>query len=292
VDISGVITARKALFDEYLDRYLGEARTASGIFEAFAYSLQAGGKRIRPVLAMLACEAAGGGAAHALPAGLAVEMIHTFSLIHDDLPALDNDDLRRGRPTCHRRFGEATAILAGDALIFQALSVLCAAPYPAQVKVDLCTFLAEVCGTNGLVQGEHEDVMAEGRDVPLDTIEGIYGRKTSRLFEFCLYAGARVACEDAALTRALALYGTHLGHAFQAIDDILDVTSDSRTLGKSAGKDIAQSKATVVKVLGLDGARSWAQNATDRAVQALDGIGGQGTHTLREIARWMLERAM
>lgn len=281
------------MFDAYLDRYLMEEdRTPSGVFEAFSYSLRAGGKRIRPVLAMLASEAAGGSGRDALPVGLAIEMIHTFSLIHDDLPALDNDDLRRGFATCHRKYGEATAILAGDALIFQALSVICASPYPPGVKVDICRALADVCGTNGLVQGEYEDVMAEGYELPLEAIEGIYTKKTSRLFELCLFAGARLACEDAALTQALASFGMHLGLAFQAIDDILDVTSDSETLGKSAGKDIAQGKATVVKALGLEEARSWARNATVRAVNELDGVGPDRSATLRELAFWMLGRVM
>lgn len=292
VDISALITTRKAVFDEYLAGYLRDAYSSSGIFEAFAYSLKAGGKRIRPILAMLACEAAGGQGPAALPVGLAIEMIHTFSLIHDDLPALDNDDLRRGMPTCHKKFGEATAILAGDALIFQALAVICTSSYSPQVKVDLCTAFADVCGTAGLVQGEYEDVMAEGRDVDLSKIEEIYTQKTSRLFEMCMYAGARVACDDKALTGFLAGFGTHLGLAFQAIDDILDVTSDSRTLGKSAGKDLVQSKATVVKALGLDAARTWAQTSTLKAIKALDGLRDDQAETLRGLASWMLKRVM
>lgn len=292
VDIGDVIAARRAVFEDYLSGYLDEPRMESGVIKACAYSLRAGGKRIRPVLSMLAAEAAGGHGRDALPAGLAIEMIHTFSLIHDDLPALDNDDLRRGMPTCHKKFGEATAILAGDALIFQALSVISSAPYPPQVKVDLCAALADVCGANGLVQGEYEDVMAEGADISLDRIERIYTRKTSRLFELCMYAGARTAGEDQGLPRRLAAYGTHLGQAFQAIDDILDVTADSHTLGKSAGKDVAQKKATVVKVLGLDGARSWAEQATDRAVEALEGLPRESSGMLRELAFWMLKRIM
>ncbi|HWR68831.1 MAG TPA: farnesyl diphosphate synthase [Desulfomonilia bacterium] len=292
MDISELIAARKTVFEDYLDRYLKDAQSGSEVFEAFAYSLRAGGKRIRPVLVMLATEAAGGHEGDALPAGLAIEMIHTFSLIHDDLPALDDDELRRGLPTCHKKFGEAMAILAGDALIFQALSVILTSPYAMQVKLDLCTALADVCGTNGLVQGEYEDVMAEGIDLPLDRIEGIYTRKTSRLFELCMYAGARIAREDPESARSLAVFGSHLGRAFQAIDDILDVTSDRQTLGKSPGKDLAKSKATVVKVLGIDGARSWAQEATGRAVKVLDGIVAVRTEVLRELAFWMLGRVM
>jgi geranylgeranyl diphosphate synthase type II len=292
VDIGVLITAKKAVFDEYLTGYLLETNSSSGVFEAFSYSLKAGGKRIRPILAMLASEAAGSHGEAALPVGLAIEMIHTFSLIHDDLPALDNDDLRRGLPTCHKKFGEATAILAGDALIFQALSVICTSRYPVQVKVDLCTAFADICGTSGLVQGEYEDVMAEGKDLSPSKIEEIYTQKTSRLFELCMYAGARVACDDDVLTRSLALFGTHLGLAFQAIDDILDITSDRETLGKSAGKDLAQNKATVVKALGIDEARTWAQAATVKAIKALDGIGPDKVENLKGLALWMLKRVM
>lgn len=287
-----MITTKKEVFDEYLTGYLLETNSSSGVFEAFSYSLKAGGKRIRPILAMLASEAAGGPDRAALPVGLAIEMIHTFSLIHDDLPALDNDDLRRGLPTCHKKFGEATAILAGDALIFQALSVICTSEYPSQVKVDLCTAMADICGTSGLVQGEYEDVMAEGKDVLPSKIEEIYTQKTSRLFELCMYAGARVACDDDVLTRSLAVFGTHLGLAFQAIDDILDITSDRETLGKSAGKDLAQNKATVVKALGIDAARAWAQAATFRAIQSLDGIRSDKAENLKGLALWMLKRIM
>lgn len=287
-----MITTKKEVFDEYLTGYLLETNSSSGVFEAFSYSLKAGGKRIRPILAMLASEAAGGPDRAALPVGLAIEMIHTFSLIHDDLPALDNDDLRRGLPTCHKKFGEATAILAGDALIFQALSVICTSEYPSQVKVDLCTAMADICGTSGLVQGEYEDVMAEGKDVLPSKIEEIYIQKTSRLFELCMYAGARVACDDDVLTRSLAVFGTHLGLAFQAIDDILDITSDRETLGKSAGKDLAQNKATVVKALGIDAARAWAQAATFRAIQSLDGIRPDKAENLKGLALWMLKRIM
>jgi geranylgeranyl diphosphate synthase, type II len=292
VDIGVLITTKKVVFDEYLTGYLLETNSSSGVFEAFSYSLTAGGKRIRPILAMLASEAAGGPDRAALPVGLAIEMIHTFSLIHDDLPALDNDDLRRGLPTCHKKFGEATAILAGDALIFQALSVICTSEYPSQVKVDLCTAMADICGTSGLVQGEYEDVMAEGKDVLPSKIEEIYTQKTSRLFELCMYAGARVACDDDVLTRSLAVFGTHLGLAFQAIDDILDITSDRETLGKSAGKDLAQNKATVVKALGIDAARAWAQAATFRAIQSLDGIRSDKAENLKGLAMWMLKRIM
>jgi geranylgeranyl diphosphate synthase, type II len=289
VDIKALTTGKKT-FDTFLAAYLKKTGIASGVFEAFSYSLTAGGKRIRPILAMLACESAGGRGEDALPAGLAVEMIHTFSLIHDDLPAIDNDSLRRGMPTCHAKYGEATAILAGDALIFEAVSVILGAPYPQDVKLGILARLADACGVNGLIQGEHEDILAEGKDISFEGVREIHRKKTSRLFELCMYAGARVATPDEKVIDALVSYGTGLGLAFQAIDDILDVTSTGEALGKTTGKDLAQGKATVVKSLGMDKARAWAGEVTAAAVAHLDGLDGEAAATLRSIAEGMLER--
>ncbi len=290
VDITALTSEKKDIFDNYLHAYLSAADTSSGIFKAFAYSLKAGGKRIRPVLTMLACECLGGKAEDTLPAGLAIEMVHTFSLIHDDLPALDNDDLRRGRPTCHARFGEATAILAGDALIFQALSVITAAGYSPRIKLDILEFMAEVCGVKGLVQGEHHDVMAEGKEVSMDEVCDIYRRKTARLFELCMFAGARIAGGAREQIGPLVSFGTYLGLAFQAIDDILDMTSSREVLGKSTGKDLAQGKATIVKALGLQESRRWARDMTEKAVGLLPAENGFRTENLKELALSMLER--
>jgi len=292
LDISALINAKKSIFDEYLFSYLKEEGIDSGIFEAFSYSLRAGGKRLRPLLTMLACETAGGDCRDALAAGLSIEMIHTFSLIHDDLPALDNDELRRGLPTCHKKYGEATAILAGDALIFQALSVICSSGYHVDVKLDICRTIAEVCGTKGLVQGEYDDIMAEHLELPLNKIEEIYLRKTARLFELCMFSGARIATGDQSMIQPLIMFGTNIGLAFQAIDDILDVTSSPEKLGKSLGKDIAQDKATIVKALGIDAARSWAQEATNKAIYHLEKLPEKKSETLRDLALWMMGRVM
>ncbi len=284
------LTTGKETFDRFLHEYLAKAALPSGVFEAFSYSLRAGGKRIRPSLAMLACECAGGTGTDALPAGLAIEMVHTFSLIHDDLPAIDNDQYRRGIPTCHAAFGEATAILAGDALVFEALSVILNAPWPKAVKLDILARLSDCCGVNGLIQGEYEDIMAEGRPLSFPEVEEIDRKKTSRLFELSLYAGARIATPDARVIGALVDYGISLGLAFQAVDDILDLTSNAQDLGKTTGKDAAQGKATVVKSLGLARARSWAGEMTDRAVSSIAGMDNAAAGALREIASAMLER--
>lgn len=292
VDITKLTAGKKKLFEDFLRSYLAEADTGSGIFEAFSYSLTAGGKRLRPILTMLSCECMSGQGTDALPAGLAIEMIHTFSLIHDDLPALDNDGLRRGLPTCHAKFGEATAILAGDALIFQALSVINSSPYPQDVKLDILKCISDVCGVEGLVQGEYRDVVAEGKDLSLEEIEDIYRKKTSRLFELCMYAGARIAGTDTEKIGRLVRYGAYLGLAFQAIDDILDMTSSEDVLGKSSGKDLLQDKATVVKALGLDEARLWAREMTNRAVSSIESLDNGASGSLRDLALWMLQRVM
>ncbi|MBN2297994.1 MAG: polyprenyl synthetase family protein [Deltaproteobacteria bacterium] len=292
MDIIAIITEKKKLFEDYLHDYLAGINAVSGIFDAFSYSLSAGGKRIRPILTMLACETLGGSSIQALPAGLAIEMIHTFSLIHDDLPALDNDGLRRGMPTCHKRFGEATAILAGDALIFQALSVISSSGYPEKVETDILRVIADVCGIDGLVQGEYLDVMAEGKDLTLDEIADIYRKKTSRLFELCMYSGARIATDDTQKIHAFMQYGAFLGLAFQAIDDILDITSTDEVLGKTSGKDQIQGKATVIKALGLENARLWAGQMTNEATRSIAQISDKRSNVLEELAQWMAQRVM
>ena len=222
-----------------------------------------------------------------LPACLAIEMIHTFSLIHDDLPAIDNDDLRRGRPTCHKTFGEATAILAGDALIFEAFSIVSGSNLPAGTISDIIRAIADLCGLDGLIKGEYDDIMAEKKAIDLNGITEIYLRKTSRLFELSTYTGARIASADDETLNSMKTYGRHLGLAFQAIDDILDITSDSGSMGKTTGKDILQEKATIVKALGIDGARKWAQEQTALALDAIRTL--NATH-LENIALDMLKR--
>lgn len=288
MEIATIIAEKKALFDEFLKDYLVGLDKSSGLQAACAYSLSAGGKRLRPVLTMLACEAVGSPAEQALSAALAIEMIHTFSLIHDDLPAIDNDDLRRGMATCHRAFGEATAILAGDALIFAAFSVIGAAGYQPAVQADLTRKMADSCGIKGLIEGEYADIKAEGRALNMDAIEEIYRKKTGKLFELCLFAGGRIGGGPSAALAALEHFGLHLGLAFQAIDDILDVTSSMEALGKTTGKDIVQDKATIVKALGLESAKAWAAKETARAVAAVSAL--PLSETLTDLAYDLLGR--
>ncbi|MCD6570434.1 MAG: polyprenyl synthetase family protein [Deltaproteobacteria bacterium] len=292
MEIDAILAQKKAIFEDFLSKYLKENNNGSGIFDACAYSLTAGGKRIRPILTMLGCEMVGSKGENSLHAGLAIEMLHTFSLIHDDLPAIDNDDLRRGLPTCHKRFGDASAILAGDGLIFLAISVISSSPYPLDVKNDIIEEIARTCGINGLILGEYQDIITEGKEISLEDVKGMHRLKTSRLFELCMYAGAKIGGGNKSQIDALVSYGTHLGLAFQAIDDILDITSNEVNLGKASKKDDTKGKATVVKVLGLNGALQWAKSATSRAISALSEIPGdkETTHILKDLALSMLER--
>ncbi|OPZ60785.1 MAG: Farnesyl diphosphate synthase [Deltaproteobacteria bacterium ADurb.Bin510] len=276
----------KQAFEAYLAEYI--ATHEQGIAAPGCYSLAAGGKRLRPVLCQLACAAAGGRSNEALPAALALEMIHTFSLIHDDLPAIDNDDLRRGRPTCHRVYGEAAAILAGDMLIFEAFKQLAAAVYTPAVKADLLAYFA-AAGAD-LIEGEHQDILAEGQDLSQAEILNIYLNKTARLFELSLMTGARIATAEPAVIARLRAAGVSLGLAFQAIDDILDVTADTATMGKTVGKDLAQDKATLVKIMGLEAARAFAAEQTGAALAALAGFDNAAGAELRKLATEMQGR--
>ncbi|MBN1635242.1 MAG: polyprenyl synthetase family protein [Deltaproteobacteria bacterium] len=292
VNIDELLAQRKALFEEFLATYFSGLDMQSGIVRSCLYSISAGGKRLRPILVMLACEALGGTGKQALEAGLAIEMIHTFSLVHDDLPAIDNDDLRRGQPSCHKQFGEATAILAGDALIFMALEVISCADYVPDTKLDIIRAIADMCGYNGLVQGEYEDIMAEGRLLAPSEIEKIYYKKTAKLFELCMYCGGRIAHGDDKQLYALTQYGRNFGLAFQVIDDILDVTSSGHGLGKTAGKDIVQDKATLVKALDIEQSKAYAKDKTNKAIVSIADIDSDSAKILQDLAMTMLDRVI
>ena len=241
------------------------------LWEAMRYSLMAGGKRIRPALLLecfLACD--GTDTATALPAAMSIECMHTYSLIHDDLPCMDDDDLRRGQPTCHRQFDEATAVLAADALQAMSFELLTETPAPPQTVLTLVQRLAMVGGAQGMVGGQMLDMQAEAETVDdMLEVERIHLHKTGALLGYCCEAGALLAGGDDGQVEACIRYGRAVGLLFQIADDILDATASSETLGKSAGKDEMQSKATYVSVLGLDRARELAAEMQEIAVQAL-----------------------
>jgi geranylgeranyl diphosphate synthase type II len=264
------------------------------IHRAARYSLFAGGKRLRPLLVMAAGEAVGAGDGELLPFACAVEMIHTYSLIHDDLPAMDNDDLRRGKPTSHKVFGEAVAILAGDALLTRAFHLLCTVPddwAPARVRrrLDAAALLGQACGTSGLIGGQVQDLESEGQDVSPEALERLHRAKTGALLSACVLGAATLGGAGADDLARLERYARAVGLAFQVVDDILDATEAGAQLGKTAGKDDAAGKATYVRVHGLEPARRMAAELREDALGALAPLGERGA-LLAELARLMTER--
>ena len=258
--------------------------------EAMAYSLLAGGKRLRPVLVLLACEACGGDRRSAMPAACALEMVHTYSLIHDDLPAMDDDDLRRGRPTNHVVYGEALAILAGDGLLTLAFELLARDVHPPQAAAACCVDLARAAGMIGMVGGQVADLEAEHRtDLTLDQLEQVHRRKTGCLLSCALTMGARIAGADQETRDALAEYGRCLGLAFQITDDLLDIAGDLKIMGKAVQKDAAHGKLTYPSLLGVDASREHARRQIEQACRSLSRLGSRA-QALEALAHFVLER--
>ncbi len=262
--------------------------------QAMRYSMQAGGKRVRPVLCYATGVALGVSADRLDGPATALELIHTYSLIHDDLPAMDDDDLRRGQPTCHRQYDEATAILAGDGLLTLAFSVLAEderMQQPPATRLQMIQVLAEASGVKGMVGGQAIDIAAEGTQLSLDELKTMHAHKTGALIRAAVQLGAlsAAALDDAQYT-ALSRYAECIGLAFQIRDDILDVIADTATLGKQQGADAAHNKPTYTALLGLSGAQAAARDAHEEALHCLQGFGEQA-QTLREIANYIVERA-
>ena len=273
----------------------GEPARPKRLMEAMRYATLGGGKRLRPFLTVETAQALGRTDNGPVRAGAAIECIHAYSLIHDDLPSMDDDDLRRGRPTTHRAFDEATAILAGDGLQALAFEILAdpATDTSADVRVALCLGLARAAGLAGMVGGQMLDIDAEQSTAPLsvEEIRLLQAMKTGALLKFSVEAGAILAGADAKARAALGVYGRAIGAAFQIADDILDVESDAATLGKRAGKDAEQNKGTLVGSLGLEGARRELDRLVDEAISSVDaaGVGAKGD-LLRATARFVAMR--
>jgi len=282
----------RKLTDAALERLLPAASVRPvSIHQAMRHSVFAGGKRIRPIL----CMEAGRAVAGSLPAGIedlgaALEMLHTYSLIHDDLPALDNDDLRRGRPTCHKVYGEAIAILAGDALQTQAYEVLSQLRCPPEARVKIIQEIARGTGTvNGMIGGQVVDLEAERTNPDAETLEYIHSSKTAALITASVVTGGIYAQAGAKEVENLRRFGQAIGLAFQIVDDILDVTQTSEQLGKTAGKDIASEKATYPALFGLEESRKKARALLEDAYSSVQNLGPRG-ETLKDIARFLIER--
>jgi geranylgeranyl diphosphate synthase, type II len=278
-----------------LDRLMPSATTPPpSIHEAMRYSVFAGGKRIRPILCLEAARifipAFTLDNAPALHPACAIEFIHTYSLIHDDLPALDNDDLRRGKPTCHKKFGEATAILAGDALLTLAFEIIAAAPIDPQRCVSILTEVSTAAGTiNGMVGGQVADLESEGQRIAPEMLEYIHRSKTAALIRASITAGALCAGAAAEDVARLRRFGETIGWAFQVTDDILDVEESSAALGKTAGKDIAQQKATYPAVYGLPRSHEIANELATKAIAELAPYANRADR-LREISEFLIHR--
>ena len=277
-----------ALVDAEMDRVLPrEAVPPAPIHEAMRYSLFSGGKRLRPSLVLMACEACGGDVQLALPAACAFEMIHTYSLIHDDLPAMDNDDYRRGRLTCHKKFGEAMAILAGDALLTHAFELLAGRLPPRHIK--LIAEIASAAGTPGMIGGQVADVNCEHLPPNADAVEFIHLRKTAALIRQAARTGAVIADAGPALVDSITDYGRHIGLAFQIADDILDVEGTTEQLGKRAGKDAAAGKQTWPGVFGLEASHRKAAELVEQAKLCLQPLGDKAA-LLRSLADFIIAR--
>jgi geranylgeranyl diphosphate synthase type II len=295
-DLQAYLGERRQLIETELGRRsAADPEVPPTLQKAMAYSLLAGGKRLRPILVLggyeAACVASGGAVdlSRALPTACALEMIHTYSLIHDDLPAMDNDDFRRGRPTNHKVFGESLAILAGDGLLTEAFAVVAESQAEPAAVVDVVRALGRAAGAAGMVGGQVIDIEATGQPVDLELLRRVHRKKTGDLLAVAVWAGGRLGGASPEILDRLRQYANALGLAFQIIDDVLDITADLATLGKDPGSDRAKGKTTYVDLLGVDGARRHAAQVLDAGLAALDPLGEAAT-ALRALGRYTVDR--
>ncbi len=307
MDIQNYLKEKRELIDWYLKSYFSVTRKPSVLHEAMKYSLFAGGKRIRPILALASYEACGGDPKDIIPYASALELIHTYSLIHDDLPAMDDDELRRGKPTSHIVFGEAMAILAGDALLTEAFFMISEygmrnvefknkTPFsnseiqlPKSAILNVIREISMAAGVSGMVGGQAQDILSENLEPDKDTLHFIHLHKTAALITASVRIGPMLAGSDGGLINALTRYGENIGLVFQIIDDILDIEGDPKELGKSAGLDKSKMKMTYPSLYGVEGSRQKAQDLISEAINALH-IFSSEADPLREIARYLIKR--
>lgn len=293
MDIRSYLKDKQTLVDSFLREYYARLHHPPVLQEAMLYSLFAGGKRIRPILALAAYETCGGDPKDIVPYASTLELIHTYSLIHDDLPAMDNDDLRRGKPTNHKVFGEAVAILAGDALLTEAFSILSEPALSKKVSVaHLLGALREIAaasGLDGMVAGQVQDMLSENQEPDAETLQFIHSHKTGALLRASVRMGPILCGSSQAVLDALTAYGTNIGLAFQVIDDILDIEGDTEEMGKTAGSDEKINKMTYPRFYGLQRSKEIAQNLILEAKKALTLFSSEA-EPLREIADYLLMR--
>ena len=294
MDLKVYLKEKRAFVDEALKRFLPESEGHSvDVVKAMRYSLFAGGKRLRPILCIAGAEAVGGGAQSVLPVACALEMIHTYSLIHDDLPVMDNDDLRRGKPTNHRVFGEAVALLAGDGLLTKAFHVMTHPDPENRVNpgalVRVIGLIATAAGYEGMVGGQVVDIQSEGKAVDPSVVDFIHTHKTGALIAASVCSGGILGGAEEDQMKALTSYGEDLGLAFQVADDILNVEGSSQEMGKSVGRDAEQGKVTYPAIYGLEKSKEIQSALVDRAIESLKSF-EERADPLRHIARYIIER--
>jgi geranylgeranyl pyrophosphate synthase len=289
-DIRHELTAWAERFEAYFDSVLsGDEATAPQLVEAMRYAALGGGKRLRPYLVVESCRACGGDEALARPVAAAVECVHVFSLVHDDLPAMDDDDLRRGRPTTHKVFGEALAILAGDALLALAFEVLVGRADPGLDRARLVRELAHATGWAGMSAGQVDDMLGEGAPPQVERVRAIHDRKTAALISAACRMGAIAAGADNNKMDALGRFGCHLGRAFQIIDDVLDETATAEELGKATTKDHEAGKQTYPAIVGIEASRHAATDEAEAAIKTLETFGSTADN-LRKLVWFVLTR--
>lgn len=294
MNIKSYLSSKKTIVDKALDALVPPATMfPTSVHEAMRYSLFAGGKRVRPILAIAAAEALGAKTSGLLPLAGSLELIHTYSLIHDDLPAMDDDDLRRGRPTCHKVFGDATAILAGDGLLNMAFEVMSdprrTKAVPASRLIGIIKEISTASGVRGMVGGQVVDIESEGKDVDFPTLEYIHTHKTGALIRASVRIGALYARAGKRQFAALTRYGGLVGLAFQIADDILDITGKQEELGKDIGSDLKKGKKTFPDLFGLEESRLRAKEVSDKAIQSLRDF-DRKAEPLRELAKYIVRR--
>lgn len=290
MDLKSYLKEQKAVVENYLASYFEAPVPPATLHEAMKYSLFAGGKRIRPILCMTAYEACGGTATDILPQACALELIHTYSLIHDDLPAMDDDDLRRGKPTSHKVFGEAMAILAGDGLLTEAFFMFAGSnSISRHLLIEALRELASAAGLHGMVAGQAMDIIGEGKKADKETLEFIHRHKTGALLRASVIMGGILCGATGPTMDALSDYGTNIGLTFQVVDDILDITGTTEELGKPRGSDSAKEKMTYPSLYGIERSREIAQEYIHKALNAT-GIFGPRALRLNDIAHYLLER--
>jgi geranylgeranyl diphosphate synthase type II len=292
-DLSAYIKNKNKQINVALEKILHDSQPSEPIVQAMKYSLMADGKRIRPVLCLAAAEAVGGKPQTVLPAACALEIVHTYSLIHDDLPAMDNDDLRRGKPTCHVAFDEATAILAGDALLTLAFQVLSSVQFTGETQASgwlkVIHIISTAAGYQGMIRGQMLDMASEGQHLTVDELKSMHALKTGALIEASLVCGALLADARKHQLEILKTYAQNIGLAFQVTDDILNVEGNPKEMGKAVGTDQLREKSTYPAILGLETSRQFAKNLVEKALQALE-IFDKKAEPLRGLATYIIDR--